>query len=98
MPPGTVAIAATSQCEKPDCVSAQAIAVAVPMISITAPVSDSRLDQHRIDPPPVELPIDEQPEQRGIDDADGGDLGRGRDAVDHRGADHERQRQRRDAR
>ena len=34
-------MAATSHWEKPDWVSAQAIAVAVPMISITAPVSDS---------------------------------------------------------
>jgi hypothetical protein len=38
-PPGTFAIPATSQVENPDCVSAQAIAVAVPTMSITAPVS-----------------------------------------------------------
>jgi hypothetical protein len=40
LPPGTDAIAATSRWEKPDCVNAQAIAVAVPMISFIAPVSD----------------------------------------------------------
>ena len=41
LPPGTPAMALTSHCEKPDWVKAQAIAVAVPMIIITAPVSDT---------------------------------------------------------
>ena len=41
LPPGTAAMTETSHSENPDCVSAQAIAVAVPMIIITAPVSDT---------------------------------------------------------
>jgi hypothetical protein len=41
LPPGTCAIDCTSHCEKPDCVSAQAIAVAVPMMNMTAPLSDT---------------------------------------------------------
>jgi hypothetical protein len=40
VPPGTAAITETSHCENPDCVNAQAIAVAVPMISMTAPVRE----------------------------------------------------------
>ena len=40
------------------------------------------------------MAIDQQADHEAIDDADGGDLGRGRDALDHGGADHERQRQR----
>ncbi|MNC93300.1 hypothetical protein D3C83_98950 [compost metagenome] len=40
-PPGTPAIAAASWREKPDCVSAQAIAVAVPTISRIEPESDA---------------------------------------------------------
>ena len=40
-PPGTPAIAAASWREKPDCVSAQAIAVAVPTISRIEPDSDA---------------------------------------------------------
>ncbi len=41
VPPGTPAITQTIHCEKPDWVNAQAIAVAVPMISMAAPVSDT---------------------------------------------------------
>ena len=41
LPPGTAAITDTSHSENPDWVNAQAIAVAVPMIIITAPVSDT---------------------------------------------------------
>jgi len=41
VPPDVSAMTETSHCEKPDCVNAQAIAVAVPMISITAPVSNA---------------------------------------------------------
>ncbi len=50
-----------------------------------------RLDQHRVNAPPVELPVDQQPGQHRIGDADGRDLGRGRDALDHGGANDERQ-------
>ncbi len=49
---------------------AQAIAVAVPMIIITAPVKDYGIDEDRIDPAPVELAIDEEAEKPGVDDAD----------------------------
>ena len=40
-PPGSPAMAAASSREKPDCVSAQAMPVAVPMISRIAPDSDA---------------------------------------------------------
>ena len=40
-PPGMLAMAWTSWREKPDCVSAHAIAVAVPMMSRMAPESDA---------------------------------------------------------
>src|SRR5205807_521111 len=39
--------------------------------------------------------VEQQTAQYRIDDADGGDFGRGRDAADHGGADDERQRHRR---
>ena len=38
-PPGTPAMMETSHCEKPDWVKAHAMAVAVPTISMTAPVN-----------------------------------------------------------
>ena len=41
VPPGTPAVTETSHWENPDWVNAQAIAVAVPMICMTAPVSDT---------------------------------------------------------
>ena len=44
-------------------------------------------------PAPIELAVDEKPQQRGVDDADGRDLGRRRDPADDGGADHERQGQ-----
>ena len=40
-PPGTVAIVGGKSREKPDCVSAQAIAVAVPTMNRIAPESDA---------------------------------------------------------
>ncbi len=79
----------TSHCENPDWVSAHAIAVAVPMISMTAPVSESVSTRSGINSAPIELAVDQQAEQRGVDDAHGGDLGGGGDAVDDRGADYE---------
>ena len=94
-PPGTAAIAGASYCEKPDCVIAQAIAVAAPTISRIAPDSDAVSHQHRTDAPPVELAIDQQAHDHRVDDADGRDLGRGRHALDDGSADDERQRQRR---
>ena len=97
-PPGTSAIRSTSWREKPDCVSAHAIAVAAPTTSRIAPDSDGRLDQDRIDPAPVELPINEHADQDGVDDADGGDFRRGRDPLDHGRPDHDRQAEAREAR
>jgi hypothetical protein len=42
VPPGTAAIdLAARSCEKPDCVSPQAMAVAQPMMNRIAPVSDA---------------------------------------------------------
>ena len=40
-PPGTAVTASTSDWLKPDCVSAQAMAVAIPIISKMAPASDA---------------------------------------------------------
>ena len=55
------------------------------------PGQRSGLDQDRIDALPVELTIDEDADDDRIDDADGGDLGRGRDPFDDGGADDDRQ-------
>ena len=93
-PPGRPVMAAASAREKPDCVSPQAMPVAVPMISRIAPDRRAVSTSIGSEPPPVELAIDQQADDEAIDDADGRDLGRGRDAFDHGGADHERQRQR----
>ena len=41
LPPGSTAIADASCCEKPDCVSAHAMAVAAPRISRMTPESDA---------------------------------------------------------
>ena len=41
LPPGTAAMILTRSCEKPDCVSAHAIAVAQPTMSRIAPDSDA---------------------------------------------------------
>ena len=46
-PPGSPAIAAASEREKPDCVSAQAMPVAAPMMSRIAPDRARGLHQHR---------------------------------------------------
>ena len=51
------------------------------------------IDQHRIEPAPVELPIDEEPADHRVDDTDGGDFRGGRDALDDRGANDEWQQQ-----
>ena len=71
--------------------------VAQPMISRIAPDRHAVSTSIGIDPPPVEIAVDQEAvdqiaDDEGIDDADGGDLGRGRDALDHGVADHERQR------
>ena len=94
-PPGICAIASTRVWLKPDWVIAQAMAVAMPMMSRMAPESAAVVDQHRIEPAPVELTVDQQAEDQGVGDPDGGDLGRGRDAFDDGRADQERQHQRR---
>ena len=53
-----------SDCEKPDCVSAQAMPVAAPMMSRIAPDSVAVVTSIGIEPPPVELPVDQQARQR----------------------------------
>ena len=68
--------------------------MAAPTISRIAPVSDAVCTSIGSSRATVELPVDQQAGQRRIDDADGGDLGRGGDAADHGAADQERQRQR----
>jgi hypothetical protein len=51
----------TSHWENPDCVKAQHHRAG----------QGDRVDEDRVDPAPVELTVDEQPEQRGVDDTDG---------------------------
>jgi hypothetical protein len=46
-----------------------------------------------VEPPPIELAVDEEAGGDRVDDADRRHLGRGGDALDHRGANEKRQRE-----
>src|SRR3978361_1302430 len=85
-PPGRPVIAVASAREKPDCVNPQAMPVAVPMISRirpdrhARPRRERRPHQHRQEPPPVELAVNQKADDEAVDDADGGHFRRGGDA------------------
>ena len=52
-----------------------------------------RLDERRVERAPFETAVDQHADEQRVDDADDADLGRGRDALDHEVADHQRQNQ-----
>ena len=87
---------ASASCrEKPDWVSAQAIPVAVPMISRMAPDSAAVSTSAGQSFLKSSCPIDEGAGEERIGDPDRRNFGRGCDAFDDGGADDEGKRQRR---